>query len=1105
MHAPWKPVTTRNTPIRCFSAHQPFRTAGEIKELGEEQGLDLRLDGQAFAPVEDCDPPERRDTSSSDPSAHGFFSFMRRMEPKSHYKHWAQTNARRNALSPRNTLREVPVSSENDGNISGGPKSSHASSSSEDATSNLPRDDRNDIERPPELDSQPGQRASGIGTEHHVSKGPSVQPISLSQHPEITRPTARNHPSNGGKRGKSLSVRRARDSKYQAGHMTTRFPWHKEGELQGSIIKQKMRQCMRRVPQSAVIVTARNIDDPQNPWRGATVSSFTTVTFEPEVIVSLNLKLPSATFDAIQVSNHFDVRMLKANDIGAAMASRFAKGHAESPFSEAGRKASPIANRRPRRLRQTAPPLLHEGHGIKAPVAFHVTCRYMPEKAVRLGDHVVIFGIVKRIPERSDNHLRGESCLAYVDGCYGSVKPFSRQPQEKRKRLRVGENHTVLSTTSTRSSISREDLLDLKSHAIERIEYFEESFLAEWYLIGLRPQTISLVRQLRQHGTNVLNAIREMNEAVNLPPSFTERPEHSSEDDKSYLPSGGLSKLSNDLPEFTKSTSRQADIGSPLETIDSAEEAYENGTNAKFRDRSSPSRPILESTPMMASASVSITPFRGFASRRKSSQTAKSMHYKERTLTSKNSGHEPLRMTRSSVLPLPMARSMRTMSAESSTSFPLTSSAHGAAVDQSVIGDQQENTGRKRSGVELPTKIEPRITKIYHLIRRGFVDDPPFRKMAVNGNESREMNSKHQHIPVHDADKHTSSKVRMKDGTGRKRSGVELITNNEPQGSKTCHLIRPGFVDYPPFRKIAVDGNQSQKMNSKDQHISVDEVDNHTSRVIRLKDSTVIRKHYTRDNPAPASPVRQIGARSRKTQRGKASTQRGNDINTLVERVLIRKHLTRDNRFLPASVGRNQAQISDKTGAERTDDVEALIKGLLYGSDPRIKKHLSTNKFDDPSDVSLPSHMSSELHQLLRQNVGAVIRLIPIGQQTANEAEEMVALQQQHQEIQELATTEAMRRDIEDVMGQIQEYFKGRSREEVGESYLLRKKDHEAQSKARRLEAAQWKIRLEGDLFDESFTGPGDGSAAGGQVMPVALSTREVDHGTGAQQQLGCK
>ena len=74
--------------------------------------------------------------------------------------------------------------------------------------------------------------------------------------------------------------------------------------------------------------------------------------------------------------------------------------------------------------------------------------------------------------------------------------------------------------------------------------------------------------------------------------------------------------------------------------------------------------------------------------------------------------------------------------------------------------------------------------------------------------------------------------------------------------------------------------------------------------------------------------------------------------------------------------------------------------------------------------------MPEEVDQLLRANIGKAIRRIPTNRGTEDESKTK-APRQQEQETEKMARGEAMPRDIEDVMSEIQEYFKTRSKEEA--------------------------------------------------------------------------
>ena len=198
-----------------------------------------------------------------------------------------------------------------------------------------------------------------------------------------------------------------------------------DGRQKSSLRRQdEVRSCMRLVPQAVVVVTASDMNDRRNPWRGATVSSFFTVTLEPDVIVSLNLQIPSSTFDAIQTSNRFDINVMKGSQQGARMAASFAKGHSASPFAHAGTSLSIVNQKRRDTANFILPPVLYADEQRHNPVAFRLSCTYKPCKTTQFGDHVVIFGSVLEFPHLNCRADQLNSCLTYIKGSYGRVYPL---------------------------------------------------------------------------------------------------------------------------------------------------------------------------------------------------------------------------------------------------------------------------------------------------------------------------------------------------------------------------------------------------------------------------------------------------------------------------------------------------------------------------------------------------------------------------------------------------------------------------------------------------------------------------------------------------------
>ncbi|RMZ91866.1 hypothetical protein DV736_g886, partial [Chaetothyriales sp. CBS 134916] len=203
-------------------------------------------------------------------------------------------------------------------------------------------------------------------------------------------------------------------------------------------------------------------------FRGATVSSFNTVTLIPSPIVSFNITRHSSTFRAIQLSGMFNVHLLTGDvrreqhhginershrSHPELIASKFSMGNKGRPFHQEtgeverwtdlsastgrslpisttvpaapggiGRVASP-GNLGVARL----PPVIRgqtdEGADL---VPFHLLCEHMTEKTVWIGDHVVVFGRVMSVVDnlKNDNELYDgdrKATLVYVHGTYARV------------------------------------------------------------------------------------------------------------------------------------------------------------------------------------------------------------------------------------------------------------------------------------------------------------------------------------------------------------------------------------------------------------------------------------------------------------------------------------------------------------------------------------------------------------------------------------------------------------------------------------------------------------------------------------------------------------
>lgn len=200
---------------------------------------------------------------------------------------------------------------------------------------------------------------------------------------------------------------------------------------------------MRHVTHPVAVITATDTsvdaETPHRGWRGATVSSFNTVTLSPDPIVSFNIKKLSSTFEAIKSSGFFNVHFLSGRAQHARIvAARFAAGNAASPFHDAHGELEDFAASSEETKVSTGnePPVLQVNSGdgrLMAPLRLH--CCYMQDKLVEIGDHVVVFGQVIKLFHHTSSFEDGPGrtpILVYVNGAYHhSARPPMRSPVVK--------------------------------------------------------------------------------------------------------------------------------------------------------------------------------------------------------------------------------------------------------------------------------------------------------------------------------------------------------------------------------------------------------------------------------------------------------------------------------------------------------------------------------------------------------------------------------------------------------------------------------------------------------------------------------------------------
>ena len=191
----------------------------------------------------------------------------------------------------------------------------------------------------------------------------------------------------------------------------------------GPSIPDQARHLMRSVPHPVAIVTSSgsssststakrkaSVTDDDRQLRGATISSFNTVSLSPTAVISFNVTSFSSTFEAIKQSGQFVVSLLAATPEATELASQFAGVVSH----ESGRKGPDIGS---------LPAVAGTDDGDHSNIAvalFAFTCRYLPDKTVAINDHVVVFGEVERLwtpPEQSIDDS-SKDALIYADGMY---------------------------------------------------------------------------------------------------------------------------------------------------------------------------------------------------------------------------------------------------------------------------------------------------------------------------------------------------------------------------------------------------------------------------------------------------------------------------------------------------------------------------------------------------------------------------------------------------------------------------------------------------------------------------------------------------------------
>lgn len=202
-----------------------------------------------------------------------------------------------------------------------------------------------------------------------------------------------------------------------------------------SRLEDRVRQLMRRTPQSVVIVTSvnDNLDEPElaKRYRGATLSSFTVVSLQNKhPVVSFNLKRHSSVFKAIRYSRRFCIHFPSPTKEAVALVSNFSSGKHPDDV-ELFREIPTLGTKdEPGEWNLRQYPLV--SNRGESPIYGSLMCTWLRGYTQYIDDHVVIYGDVRTSfhPPKLDPELAG---LGYVAGEYFNVNDTTSSLAQRNK------------------------------------------------------------------------------------------------------------------------------------------------------------------------------------------------------------------------------------------------------------------------------------------------------------------------------------------------------------------------------------------------------------------------------------------------------------------------------------------------------------------------------------------------------------------------------------------------------------------------------------------------------------------------------------------------
>ena len=152
----------------------------------------------------------------------------------------------------------------------------------------------------------------------------------------------------------------------------------------------------------------RDGEEEEQPLYGLTASTLTTVALHPHPVISLSIKRPSRTLNAIYSQGGFSVQFLKHTPNAIALAKMFTVDAREA-FARM-RQLNGFASLRHKSEWPYAPLIL-----APSAVLSTMICELDPTRTTDIHDHSVIFARVSNV-ELSDREAQG---LGYAHGSYG--------------------------------------------------------------------------------------------------------------------------------------------------------------------------------------------------------------------------------------------------------------------------------------------------------------------------------------------------------------------------------------------------------------------------------------------------------------------------------------------------------------------------------------------------------------------------------------------------------------------------------------------------------------------------------------------------------------